>query len=40
MVCFVHQGTIEQLDLPGKFSAIVVAFGSFMLLEKRSVAIV
>ncbi|MDZ8259376.1 class I SAM-dependent methyltransferase [Nostoc sp. ChiQUE01b] len=34
-----HQGSIENLDLPGKFSAIAVSFGSFMLLEKRSAAI-
>ncbi|MBD2019950.1 class I SAM-dependent methyltransferase [Leptolyngbya sp. FACHB-36] len=34
-----HRGAIETLDLPGKFSAIVVAFGSFMLLGKRSTAI-
>ncbi len=34
-----HYGAIENLDLPFKVSAIVVSYGSFMLLEKRSVAI-
>jgi len=34
-----HHGDIENLDIPGKFSAIVVSFGSFMLLEKRTAAI-
>lgn len=33
------EGSVENLDVPGKFSAIVVTLGSFMLLEKRSVAI-
>ncbi|HEY9801684.1 MAG TPA: class I SAM-dependent methyltransferase [Leptolyngbyaceae cyanobacterium] len=34
-----YQGNIENLNLPGKFKAIIVSFGSFMLLEKRTVAI-
>ncbi|MEP0911979.1 class I SAM-dependent methyltransferase [Leptolyngbya sp. GB1-A1] len=34
-----YQGSIENLDLPGKFSAIVVTFGSFMLLGNRTAAI-
>jgi len=34
-----YQGNMETLDLPGKFSAIVVTWGSFMLLEKRQNAI-
>ena len=34
-----YEGLIENLDIPGKFSAIVVAIGSFMLLAKRSVAV-
>jgi ubiquinone/menaquinone biosynthesis C-methylase UbiE len=34
-----YQGNMETLDLPGKFSAIVVTWGSFMLLEKRENAI-
>ena len=33
-----YEGSIENLNVPGKFSAIVVTFGSFMLLE-RSAAI-
>uniref|UniRef100_A0A0C1NFN2 Methyltransferase domain-containing protein n=1 Tax=Tolypothrix bouteillei VB521301 TaxID=1479485 RepID=A0A0C1NFN2_9CYAN len=34
-----YSGSIETLDVPGKFDAIVVTWGSFMLLEKRSGAI-
>lgn len=34
-----YQGSVENLNLPSKFSAIVVSFGSFMLLEKRSAAV-
>lgn len=34
-----HEGDVENLELPGKYNAIVVSFGSFMLLEKRSAAI-
>ncbi|MEH2243186.1 class I SAM-dependent methyltransferase [Nostoc sp.] len=34
-----HQGCVENLDIPGKFSAIAVSFGSFMLLEKRTAAV-
>ncbi len=34
-----HHGAMENLDLPGKFNAIVVSYGSFMLLEKRSAAV-
>ncbi|MBW4688685.1 MAG: class I SAM-dependent methyltransferase [Komarekiella atlantica HA4396-MV6] len=34
-----HDGNIENFNIPGKFSAIVVSFGSFMLLEKRSSAV-
>lgn len=34
-----YQGDMATLDLPGKFSAIVVTWGSFMLLEKRDHAI-
>lgn len=34
-----YQGDMASLDLPDKFSAIVVTWGSFMLLETRSRAI-
>lgn len=34
-----YQGTIENLNVPGKFSAIVVTLGSFMLLGNRAAAI-
>lgn len=34
-----YQGSIENLDIPGKFSAIVVTLGSFMLLGNRTAAI-
>jgi SAM-dependent methyltransferase len=34
-----HEGSIENLNLPSKFSAIVVTLGSFMLLGKRTAAI-
>lgn len=34
-----YEGDVENLEVPGKYSAIVVSFGSFMLLEKRSAAI-
>lgn len=34
-----YQGSVENLDLHGKFNAIIVAFGSFMLLEKRDAAV-
>jgi SAM-dependent methyltransferase len=34
-----HEGSIENLDVSGKFSAIVVALGSFMLLGSRKAAI-
>jgi SAM-dependent methyltransferase len=34
-----YQGSLETLDVPGKFSAIVVSFGSFMLLGNRASAI-
>lgn len=34
-----YQGDVENLDLSVKFNAIVVSYGSFMLLEKRSKAI-
>jgi SAM-dependent methyltransferase len=34
-----YQGSIENLDVPGKFRAIVVTFGSFMLLGNRTSAI-
>jgi ubiquinone/menaquinone biosynthesis C-methylase UbiE len=34
-----HHGFVENLDLSGKFKAIVVSFGSFMLLEKRNAAV-
>lgn len=34
-----HQGSIENLNIPGKFHAIIVTFGSFMLLANRSAAI-
>ncbi|MBW4626294.1 MAG: class I SAM-dependent methyltransferase [Brasilonema octagenarum HA4186-MV1] len=34
-----HHGSVENLDLPGKFKAIIVSFGSFMLLEKRNAAV-
>ncbi|NDJ21644.1 methyltransferase domain-containing protein [Nostoc sp. B(2019)] len=30
-----HHGDIENLNIPGKFSAIAVSFGSFMLLETQ-----
>jgi SAM-dependent methyltransferase len=34
-----YENSIEKLDIPGKFSAIVVTLGSFMLLESRTAAI-
>ncbi|MEH1841046.1 MAG: class I SAM-dependent methyltransferase [Nostoc sp.] len=34
-----YQGCVENLDIPGKYSAIAVSFGSFMLLEKRTAAV-
>ncbi|MBD2100176.1 bifunctional 2-polyprenyl-6-hydroxyphenol methylase/3-demethylubiquinol 3-O-methyltransferase UbiG [Leptolyngbya sp. FACHB-261] len=34
-----YQGSIENLNVPGKFSAIVVTLGSFMLLGSRTAAI-
>jgi SAM-dependent methyltransferase len=34
-----YQGSIENLDLPDQFNAIVITWGSFMLLENRSSAI-
>ncbi|BDA69361.1 methyltransferase [Calothrix sp. PCC 7716] len=34
-----YQANVEDLDLPSKYNAIVVSFGSFMLLEKRSAAV-
>ena len=34
-----YQANVEDLDLPSRYNAIVVAFGSFMLLEKRSAAV-
>ncbi len=34
-----YQSSIENLDVPGKYSAIVVSFGSFMLLGNRTAAI-
>ncbi len=34
-----YEGSIENLDVPGKFSAIVVTLGSFMLLGNRMAAI-
>jgi SAM-dependent methyltransferase len=34
-----YEGSIENLNLPIKFNAIVVTLGSFMLLAKRSTAI-
>ncbi|MBN4006626.1 class I SAM-dependent methyltransferase [Nostoc sp. LPT] len=34
-----HQGCVENFDIPGKFSAIAVSFGSFMLLEKRTAVV-
>ncbi|MBW4695967.1 MAG: class I SAM-dependent methyltransferase [Lyngbya sp. HA4199-MV5] len=34
-----YEGSIENLNVPGKFSAIVVTFGSFMLLGNRTAAI-
>lgn len=34
-----YQGSIENLDVLGKFNAIVVSFGSFMLLGNRTAAI-
>lgn len=34
-----YEGDVENLELRGKYNAIVVSFGSFMLLEKRSAAI-
>lgn len=34
-----YEGSIENLNVPGKFSAIVVTLGSFMLLGNRTAAI-
>jgi len=34
-----NESSIEKLDVPGKFSAIVVTLGSFMLLGSRTAAI-
>lgn len=34
-----YQGCVANLDIPGKYSAIAVSFGSFMLLEKRTAAV-
>ncbi|MBE9106681.1 class I SAM-dependent methyltransferase [Nostoc cf. edaphicum LEGE 07299] len=34
-----HQGCVENLDISGRYSAIAVSFGSFMLLEKRTAAV-
>ncbi|MGL5836725.1 MAG: class I SAM-dependent methyltransferase [Waterburya sp.] len=34
-----YEGSIENLNVPGKFSAIFVTFGSFMLLGSRTAAI-
>jgi SAM-dependent methyltransferase len=34
-----YEGSIENLNVPGKFSAIVVTLGSFMLLGDRTAAI-
>lgn len=34
-----YEGDVENLKLDSKYNAIVVSFGSFMLLEKRSAAI-
>lgn len=34
-----YEGSIENLNIPGKFSAIVVTLGSFMLLGNRIAAI-
>jgi SAM-dependent methyltransferase len=34
-----YEGSIESLNVPGKFSAIVVTLGSFMLLGKRTAAL-
>jgi SAM-dependent methyltransferase len=34
-----YEGSIERLEVPGKFSAIVVTYGSFMLLGNRQAAI-
>lgn len=34
-----YEGSIENLSVPGKFSAIVVSLGSFMLLGNRAAAI-
>ncbi len=34
-----YHGDVENLNLSGKYSAIAVSFGSFMLLEKRNQAI-
>lgn len=34
-----YKGDVENLEVRGKYNAIVVSFGSFMLLEKRSAAI-
>ncbi|WGV28169.1 class I SAM-dependent methyltransferase [Halotia branconii] len=31
-----YEGSVENLDLPGKFRAIAVSFGSFMLLERTA----
>ncbi|MDZ7951407.1 class I SAM-dependent methyltransferase [Nostoc sp. DedQUE09] len=33
-----HQGCVKNLEIPGKFNAIAVSFGSFMLLENRTAA--
>jgi SAM-dependent methyltransferase len=34
-----HEGAIDSLALPHRYSAIVVSFGSFLLLETRSQAV-
>ncbi|MBD0266880.1 MAG: class I SAM-dependent methyltransferase [Cyanobacteria bacterium Co-bin8] len=34
-----YEGSIENLDVPGRFSAIVITLGSFMLLGSRTAAI-
>ncbi len=34
-----YEGSIDKLNVPGKFTAIVVTLGSFMLLGKRSAAL-
>ncbi|MCC5656476.1 class I SAM-dependent methyltransferase [Nostoc sp. XA010] len=34
-----HQGCVENLDISGRYNAIAVSFGSFMLLEKRTAAV-